>query len=335
MNEREPLVSVIMGTYNQHDRTELMQAVKSILMQTFTEFEFIIYDDGSDEQAAALIRRMSELDGRIRLLRAEQNHGLAFSLNQCIGEARGKYLARMDADDISMPERLQREVDFLENHPNYAWVGCNARIFERDAVWGTWVLAEVPNQYNFLPFSPYVHPSVMFRRELFEEGNRYCVSRETMRCEDYELFMRLYQQGLRGYNLQEELFLYRQSAESYRKRTMRTRWNEMRVRAKYFPQLDLPVSKQILYTLRPVVTGVIPYRMIAWYKKRRLRENTNADKGAGVVYGGLAACNAFIRGLGGRTGAEPGAAQVVFSGAGRKDVLVYRAEAGGSPANPA
>lgn len=150
--DKEPVVSVIMGVYNQCNQVELLQAVNSILAQTFKDFEFIIYDDGSVEKSAEYIRNLIYLDRRIRVIRNEENMGLAFSLNQCIGEARGKYLARMDADDISLPDRLKREVDFLERHAEYAWVGSNAGVFDNETIWGTLVMAKEPNQYNFLPF---------------------------------------------------------------------------------------------------------------------------------------------------------------------------------------
>ncbi len=271
------MVSVIMGVYNQYNQIELMQAVNSILVQSFTDFEFIIYDDGSDGEPAEYIRKLTALDSRICVIRNEENHGLAFSLNRCIGEAKGKYLARMDADDISLPERLQKEVDFLESHPEYAWVGTNAKVFEHENIWGTWIMAEEPNQYNYLPFSPFIHPSVMFRRELLEEGGGYEVTQETLRCEDYELFLRLYQQGLRGCNLQEVLFLYRQGITSYKKRTFKTRLNEAKIRARYFPMMKLPKGKQLMYTVRPVITGLLPYWMIAFYKKWRLRRLNHGE----------------------------------------------------------
>ena len=291
-------ISVIMGVYNQYNQIQLMQAVNSILVQSFSDFEFIIYDDGSDGKPAEYISNLAALDDRIRVIRNEENRGLAFSLNRCIGEARGKYLARMDADDISLPDRLQREYDFLEKHPEYAWVGTNAKVFEHENIWGTLVMAEEPNQYNFLPFSPFIHPSVMFRRELFETGGGYEVAQETLRCEDYELFLRLYMQGLRGYNLQEVLFLYRQGISSYKKRTCRSRWNEAKIRARYFPKLQLPRTKQYLYIARPVITGLLPYWMIAFYKKQRLRRLNGEERGRTGIYESLGAYTGFLYQLG-------------------------------------
>lgn len=304
--EKKPLVSVIMGVYNQYSQIELMQAVNSILVQTLSDFEFIIYDDGSEGEAAEYIRNLEQTDSRIRIIRNNKNCGLAFSLNRCIGEARGSYLARMDADDISLPDRLKKEYEFLESHQEYGWVGCNAKVFEHEKIWGTLAMAENPNQYNFLPFSPYVHPSVMFRRELFEEGNAYSVQAETLRCEDYELFMRLYQQGLRGYNLQEVLFLYRQGVASYKKRTMKARINEAKIRAAYFSRMDLPKEKQFIYTLRPVITGLIPYRMVAWYKMRRLKRSGHGEGGTAALRENLDSYISFLYQMGLEAGAEPG-----------------------------
>ena len=134
--EFEKQVSVIMGVYNQWNREALQKAVKSILNQTLTDFEFIIYDDGSDPEVAGYIRELEKLDERIVLIGKEENHGLAFSLNMCIGVAKGKYIARMDADDIALPERLQVQYDFMEQHKEYAWCGCNTRLFDENGVWG-------------------------------------------------------------------------------------------------------------------------------------------------------------------------------------------------------
>ena len=90
-----PEISVIMGVYNELNKDILMEAVNSILHQTFEDFEFIIYDDGSCPEAATLLREVEGLDERIKLIGQDENHGLAFSLNACIDEAKGKYIARM------------------------------------------------------------------------------------------------------------------------------------------------------------------------------------------------------------------------------------------------
>ena len=121
----KPLVSVIMGVYNQWDEKILREAVSSILNQSYDNLEFIIWDDGSCDEAAKIVQDLKQLDERIVVMRRLENKGLAFSLNECILHAKGKYIARMDADDVSLRTRLEKQVDFLEEHAEYAWCGCN------------------------------------------------------------------------------------------------------------------------------------------------------------------------------------------------------------------
>ena len=192
------LVTVVMGVYNQHNREELEEAVRSILAQTLQSWELIICDDGSDGEAARNLKNYENRDKRIRVIRHSENRGLAATLNTCIAQAKGKYIARMDADDISRPQRLEKQVRFLEKHIQYAFVGTNADLIDRNGVWGVRVMPERPSRRDFLPFSPFIHPSVMVRREVYLMSGGYYVSRETWRCEDYELFMRLYARGIRA-----------------------------------------------------------------------------------------------------------------------------------------
>src|SRR5699024_3199279 len=112
--KREIKITVIMGVYNPKQPEYLLQAVQSIIGQTFQDWEMLIYDDGSDKEYIPVIRKAAELDPRIRLIRCEKNHGLAYALNQCIKQAKGQYIARMDDDDISKPGRLEKIYDFLE-----------------------------------------------------------------------------------------------------------------------------------------------------------------------------------------------------------------------------
>lgn len=300
--DNTPQISVIMGVYNQYHKEQLICAINSIREQTFKDFEFIIYDDGSDEEPALFLQEAAKADPRIRIIREDDNNGLAFSLNRCIKEARGKYIARMDADDISVPDRLQIEYDFLENNPQWGWVGSNAYVFTKQDIWGRMHMAECPNQYNFLPFSPYIHPSVMFRKEILDRHKAYRVSKATLRCEDYELFMRLYQQGINGYNLQQELLYYRQGLDAYKKRTMKNRLREAQIRMVNFPRMRLPFIKCVTYTLRPVASGFIPYPIIAWYKKRRIKECEDSDKGTADIQRQLRSYIDYLYSLGFESG---------------------------------
>lgn len=265
--QKEVAISVIMAIYNQRNRDVLLSAIHSILLQTFRDFELIIYNDGSDAEMSAFLRKFVKIDERIVYIENPVNHGLAYSLNACIDVAKGKYLARMDDDDICAPERLMVQYRFMEQHPDVSFVGCNAKLIDAKGEWGVRRMPENPRKEDFLKFSPFIHPTVMIRRSLFEENAAYKASKETWRCEDYELFMRLCRQGYCGHNIQQELFYYRESRESYKKRKMRYRIDEMRLRYRNFKELGLLFPLGWCYVLRPIVAGVVPSGIILGIKK--------------------------------------------------------------------
>lgn len=269
MSKYDVSISVIMGVYNQNDEKVLREAVDSMLNQTFKDFEFIIYDDGSQPDAALILEKIEKIDPRIVLIGQEKNHGLAFSLNACIEQARGKYIARMDADDISDPNRLKVQFDFLEKNPQYSWCGCNARLLDENGIWGLREMPEVPVEKDYLKYSPYIHPTVMYRASLFEETEGYKVSEETLLCEDYEIFMRLRQMGKRGYNIQETLFTYREDSDSYRRRDFKRSINEAKVRFDNFKKLHILFPTGWLYVLRPIIGSLIPRELLYIIKRRK------------------------------------------------------------------
>lgn len=277
--ETLPKISVIMSIYNQWNKVQLDRAVESVLEQTFPEFEFIIYNDGSDEVVWEYLQKYARQDSRIVLINNPVNHGLAYSLNTCIDVARGKYLARMDGDDICAPERLAVQYAFMEAHPEIAYVGCNARLIDEKGVWGIRRMPENPDKRAFLRFSPFIHPTVMIRRCLFEGAPAYRSSKETWRCEDYELFMRLWKLGYRGCNIQQELFFYREDRDAYKKRKRRYRLDEMRLRYRNFKELGILFPTGWLYVTRPLVAALIPSGLILAMKRLyHLRDNHNEKR---------------------------------------------------------
>ena len=263
-----PAISVIMSIYNQRNIKRLEEAVTSILRQSFTDFEFIIYDDGSDRILADDLKRFQQMDQRVVLISNPENHGLAYSLNTCIHVARGKYLARMDDDDISAEDRLQVQYEFMESHPEIAYAGCNAKLLDDDGVWGVRRMPERPDREAFLKCSPFIHPTVIIRREVFEEGNHYSDSRENWRCEDYELFMRLQKRGYQGQNIQKDLFFYREDRNSYAKRKFCYRMDEMRIRYRNFKELGILYPFGWLYVVRPLLAAAVPAGLI--WRARKL-----------------------------------------------------------------
>lgn len=267
-------VSVIMGVYNPN-KEKLFGAIDSIIHQTVKNWEMILYDDGSCAECAEMIQQAAEKDPRIIWMRSEENKGLAHALNCCLKLASGTYIARMDDDDLSVPERFEKQIDFLNHHPEYSWVGSNAELFDDSGVWGETTVPEKPDKNDFLRFSPYIHPCVMFRREVFTHNHGYIASKITKRCEDYELFMRLHLRGYQGYNIQENLFQYREDRGAYAKRSFQFRCNEAKIRYRGFKRLGILSAKTLPYVFRPIAGGVVPVSLVSYM----LRRNKNGSSG--------------------------------------------------------
>ena len=266
--EDAPLVSVIMGVYNQTSLPAFEKAVTSVLHQTFKDFEFLIYNDGSSmEELNHYIGTLEDLDDRIHVISSEENHGLGYALNRCIEKAKGKYLARMDADDISHPNRFAIEVEFMEKHPEYMWCGSNCKLFDERGVWGDSSRPKNPKLEDYLKFSPYIHPTVMYRAKLFEQVAGYAEAQTTKRCEDYELFMRLFKMGYKGYNIQSCLLNYRVDRKTYHRRSIKDRWRESKVRLEGFRELGILWPKGWVYVMRPVAAALLPNTLILTLKE--------------------------------------------------------------------
>lgn len=279
--QRKIKISVIMGIYNPLNSAQLKEAILSIINQTMTEWELILCDDGSCGDYVPMIQEAIQMDDRIIRIRNKTNKGLGYSLNQCLSIAQGKYIARMDGDDVSEPDRLQKEYDFLETHKEYQWVGSNSVLFDQNGVWGEDRMPENPKAEDFLAYSPYIHPSVMFRASVLRKINGYPISQETRRCEDYELFMRLYREGYRGYNIQEPLLRYREDEYTYKKRTLYSRIQEMKIRYQGFHSLGLLRPEYVGYVMKPLAAGVVPPSVLSV-----LRRNSPARKGYHVKASG-------------------------------------------------
>jgi glycosyltransferase involved in cell wall biosynthesis len=189
MTTDSPCVSVVMPVYN--GEPYLREAIESILNQTFTDFEFIIVNDGSTDRTAEILTTYAAQDHRIRLVRNERNLGLIKTLNKGGALAQGKYIARHDADDISLPERLARQVDYLEQHPE---VGILGTAYYRMFTDGQHSLRQPPLtdteiRWRLLFGNIWCHPSMMFRRHLLTKGEP--IYNNFFHAEDYELWLRL------------------------------------------------------------------------------------------------------------------------------------------------
>lgn len=263
------IVSVIMGTlYRSRDTSLLARSVNSILEQTVSEIELLICDDGSTDEARALLDDYAKRDGRVRLVRPGGMFSLSQKLNSCLQTAQGRYIARMDDDDFSHVDRLERQLRCLREHPETDFVGCCANIVRSGKVIGMREFPEFPKVEDFFFVQPFLHPSLIFRCEAIQTVGGYSESRYCELCEDYDLLLRMYEVNLVGMNLQTPLLDYTISETAKGSRTMRHRWNEAVTRYRHFKTLKA-LPKAWPYVLKPLAVGLVPPRILAKAKERR------------------------------------------------------------------
>ncbi|MEJ2410273.1 MAG: glycosyltransferase [Novosphingobium sp.] len=209
-----PAISVAMSVYNGERYLE--SAIESVLAQTLSDFEFLIVDDGSTDASPAIVRRYAESDLRIRAVLRE-NHGLIASLNEMIESARAPIIARMDADDICLPDRFAKQAAFLADHPEYGVVGCWSEDIGEDGkplarqgmddhplTHGD-LLKAIENRGQLI-----CHPAAMYRRDVVLSVGAYHPA--FRHCEDLDLWLRLAGVTKLG-NIPERLLRYRRYPE--------------------------------------------------------------------------------------------------------------------------
>lgn len=198
----QPLITVLIPTYNCAPYVK--QAVQSILDQTYTNFECIIIDDCSTDNTVAIIKSLN--DSRINLIVKPKNSGYTNSLNYGLTIAKGKYIARMDGDDISLPQRFEKQVEVLEKNTDIVVCGSVFQIIDSK------VIINAPQYHDditigLLKDSCIGHPTAMIKKSVLDANNiNYNTDFEP--AEDYDLWVRLSKIG-KLHNLQEVLFLYR------------------------------------------------------------------------------------------------------------------------------
>ena len=246
-----PKISVIMSVYNQGQY--LSQAIDSILSQTWTNFEFLIIDDASTDSTPQTLNRYR--DRRISVFTHRRQAGLAGSLNQVIKKSRGKYIARMDADDIARPNRLKLQLHFLESHPAVVACGTGVDLINTQGQnIGRKTYPQHITKSLLMRYNPLIHPTVMIRKAA-------CIYNENLNgAEDYDLWLRL--------GSQRQLVNLRQTLLAYRVNPWGISWSQLKqtelqaikARFKALKDYNYP-RRQAIYLIKPILSYLIPSRI--------------------------------------------------------------------------
>lgn len=264
-----PMISVLMGVYyHRQDLFLLKRSVASILEQSFTNFEVLICDDGSCPEAKKYLAQIAKQDNRISFVHREKGFSLPEKLNACLKVARGQLLARMDDDDYSYPERFEKQLKALGEHPEIAFVGTNIEVQRKGKLAGESRFPEKPQVKDFFFTQPYAHPTLMFRRSALLDANGYSESPYCILCEDYDLLLRLYTKGYQGINLQENLLLYNLPDRPKGSRKLRHRWNETITRYCRFKELGV-LPEALPYIIKPLAVGITPEPILNIFKEKQ------------------------------------------------------------------
>lgn len=254
---QDPLVSVVMCVYNERIDF-LRESVESILNQTFARFRLIIVDDSDDDEVVSHLEQVASEDDRLDYVHNPERLGFVRSLNLGLSRASTDLIARVDSDDVMVPDRLERQVQYLSSHPEVGIVGSSFhKINERGQRLGVRRYPSSSRQIEraMTMRSALAHPTVMMRRNVIDLIGPYDES--FSRAEDYDLWMRAMSHGIRMANIPEPLMLYRVYQVDRRDRT---HWrNNLKIKFRYFERRFM--VRRIIGILVVGLVWLLPLRL--------------------------------------------------------------------------
>lgn len=255
-------ISVIMSVYNCGEMVRT--SIDSILAQTYTNWKMIICNDCSTDNTVEILNEYAnKYPDKFLIIHNKKNLRLAASLNHCLEYADGEYCARMDGDDFVAPDRFEKQVDFLQQHPDIQLVGTLMQTFDGNKRLGRIIpYQEFPDKFS-LRFGPcFAHASIMTYTYVYSEIGGYTVSKRTVRSQDYDLWFKFFAKGYKGATIQEPLYFYREDANAFLRRKPAlylwatiTRWKGFKTLhypIKYYWRVILPLFALLYNEFRKV-----------------------------------------------------------------------------------
>lgn len=259
-------ISVLIGVYNCADT--LCEALDSLYNQTYTDFKIIMCEDGSTDDTYIVAKKYAESKDNIILIRNERNMGLNYTLNRCLELADTEFIARMDGDDISMPERFATEVKFLDEHPEYGVVSTPCTYFDADGIFREAHGRGEVVAKHFLRRPPISHAPCMARIEVFKAVGGYTVDDRLLRVEDYNLWFKIYAAGYKLYQMPKSLYLMRDDRNAIRRRTWKNRCNEVYCKYTGYRMIGIPWYYWV-YALESILIHFLPSFVYKYLHRRK------------------------------------------------------------------
>ncbi len=261
-------ISIIMGIYNCADTLPL--AIDSILAQTYSEWELIMCDDCSTDNTYEIAQGYAEkYPEKIILIKNEENKRLAYTLNHCLEYATGEFVARMDGDDISQPERLEKQLRFLKENPQYQLVGSQMQRFSDEGLADVVDIEEYPDKYTIIKQSPFNHATILTYKYVYDQLEGYTVEKRTERGQDYDLWFKFFAKGFQGYNIQEPLYLVKEDLGAIKRRTAKSRLLILQTTKIGYKMLGFSRWQYWKTAIKTYIKCLIPSCMMLKYRKKQ------------------------------------------------------------------
>ena len=275
MKSENGKVSILMGIYNC--ALTLEEAIDSILNQTYTNWELILCDDCSTDNTYEIAESYQKrYPDKIILLKNEKNSRLAFTLNHCLENATGEFVARMDGDDISVPERFEKQVAFLRSHPDIVLVGTAMQRFSDDGSLGAIAYCEefpdkeTPYRFGLI----FNHATIMAYKSVYNALEGYAVLPRTVRGQDRDLWYRFLAANYKGANMSQPLYWVRENEAAIKRRNAKDRWIEFKTEIFGYKLLHYSIYRYYK-PLVGLMKMLVPVGLVLKYRQRQAERQNN------------------------------------------------------------
>lgn len=261
-------VSIIMGIYNCE--STLAESIESIINQTYDNWELIICDDYSSDKTYEIAKMYSTIyPKKIKLIKNDKNLTLGSTLNKCLKYVTGDYIARHDGDDLYKEDKLEKQVDFLNNNNNYDLVGTAMNVFDENGFYGKRILKEIPIANDLMRGTTFAHATIMARKNVYSKLNGYSEKENRRGVEDYDLWFRFFAEGYKGYNIKQALYDVREDREAYKRKNIKRRINEIKTMISGRKILNLKAT-YLMFVIKPIITIITPKCVLRKYVEKKM-----------------------------------------------------------------